>query len=135
MQLLHVAPHQMDQAWRDGAFLLGDACIKSAGEVTADQLKMRLARGELTLLCGSEDGNPVAWAAVTFEQYPNLRALFVYAIWASGHTSAEAFELLAKYGKEGGASVIRGACDEAIARLWARKFGFTQAYQIMEKSL
>ena len=136
MQLSIVNPAFIDQAWRDGACKLGEACARSAGECTPDQLRMRLSRGDLTLLCVREgEAAPVAWVAVQFDQHPNLRALFIYAIWAPGATSDEAFALLAQYGRDGGASVLRGACDEAIARLWARKFGFKSVYQIMGVTL
>lgn len=135
MNLCTVNPAFIDQAWREGASNLGEACARSAGECTPDQLRMRLSRGELTLLCVREGAVPVAWSAVQFDQHPNIRALFIYAIWAPGTTSEEAFGLLAQYGRDGGASVLRGACDEAVARLWARKFGFKPVYQICEVSL
>lgn len=95
---------------------------------------MRLARGEMALIAWAHDGEPKAWAAVFFDQMPNLRALFIYAIYAPGQTGPEMFDALCQYAKAGGASRIRGACDEAISRLWARK-GFTEAYRIMEKEL
>lgn len=132
MELTIVHPNFIDRAWRDGASSLAQACKRSGGEVTADQLRMRLARGELTLLCWRDGETPKAWAAVTFEQHPNLRCLFVYAISASGHCYAETFDALKQYARDDGASRIRGACDPAVSRLWQQKFGFTEAYRIME---
>lgn len=130
MDLSIVHPHFIDRAWNDGASCLADACIRSCGEVTADQLRLMLARGEFTLLCCRDEGRPVAWAAVQFEQHPNVRTLFVYAI--AGRALAEAFDLLKKYASDDGATRIRGACDAAVSRLWTAKFGFREAYRVME---
>lgn len=134
MELATVNPAFIDRAWKDGAHNLSEACKRANGEVTADQLKMRLARGELTLLC-LMDEVPKAWVVVTFEQHPNIRCLFVYAIWAPGSCFSGTLELLMQYAKDGGASRLRGACDEAVSRLWERKFGFKEAYRIMELEL
>jgi len=55
MELFQVPASHIDAAWRDGARLLEQACKRADREVTADQLKFLLARGERTLL-GLADG-------------------------------------------------------------------------------
>jgi hypothetical protein len=132
MQFLQVPPSHIDRAWKDGAHNLERACDRSAGEVTGSQLKMMLARGEMSLLMLERDGEAIAWLAVRWDDMPNLRALYIYAIYAPGAAFAESFELLREYAAVNGASRIRGACGEAVARLWTRKFGFSEAYRIME---
>ncbi|MTW25843.1 hypothetical protein, partial [Streptococcus pneumoniae] len=48
-RLAHEPATHIDQAWRDGAHLLAKACDTSGGEVTGDQLKMLLSRGDRML--------------------------------------------------------------------------------------
>jgi hypothetical protein len=129
MQLFEVPSTHIDMAWSDGACALEKACERADGEVTASQLKLMLSRGELKLLT---DECKQAWVAVRFDQLPNLRVLFVYSIYAPGMTFPAAFEQLKAYARDNGASRIRGACQESVARLWTRKFGFREAYRIME---
>lgn len=133
-KLVVVNPAFTDQAWRDGAVSLSEACKRSAGECDPGQLKMRISRGELGLLMAT-DGNNKAWAAVEISQTPNLRLLHVYAIYAPGLTFACVFDLLKDYARGNGCSAIQGACDEAIARLWVRRFRFKEAYRIMRYDL
>lgn len=133
MNLYVIGQQHIDRAWKEGAHLLGAACVRSAGECSPGQLKYRLALGELTLLTIRDDEKPVAWMAVKFIQFPNMRALHVEAIYAPGATAA--FDLLADYARAGGASHLQGACGESVARLWKQKFGFEEAYRIMRKPL
>lgn len=131
--LFTVAPKFIDQAWKDGASRLSEACDKAAGEVTTDQLKMLLARGERTLLgLRDGDGPPMAWVAVSIMQLPNIRTLYVYAIWAPGATGVECMGQLRSFARAEGCSAIRGACNDAVQRLWERKFAARKIYSIIE---
>ena len=134
MRLIQVPHTHVDQAWRDGASSLADACAR-VEEVTPSQLKLMLARNEYQLLAMLDGQRPKAWAAVCVQQLPNLRALFIYSIWAPGATGAEAMEQLMEYAKHNGCSVIRGACDDAVARLWERRFAAKKIYQIIEVAI
>jgi len=131
MRLMHVAPAHVDKAWKDGAHNLAEACKWATREITPDQLKMMLARGERQLVVLEESGIMVAWAAVQVQQLPNIRVLYVYAIYAPGSTGPEAFSLLADLARSEGCSEIRGACSEAVARLWERKLKAERLYSIM----
>lgn len=126
MQLFKVPPSHIDAAWRSGAHLLGEAA-PTTDEWTPEQLKFQLARGEIDLLGASGK----AWVAVRVLQFPNVRSLWVYAIYAPGAASRGAFEALEAYAKEQGCSRIQGGCGEAVARLWGR-LGFKRAYEVME---
>lgn len=129
MNLFQVPREMVDKAWRDGASILGKACEKSGGEVTPDQLRLILTRGEKALIGVSEGQSVSGWAAVEVQQLPNLRALYVYAIHAPGATH---LDLLREYAKANGCSVIRGACSDAVLRLWERKFKARKVYTIAE---
>jgi len=132
MELFQCHPAQIDQAWRDGANMLAEACKLASREVTVDQLKMMLARGERTLV-GVKDSERIrGWAAIQVQQLPNIRVLYIYSIYAPGATGPGVFEQLKQYAKSNGCTVIRGACNEAVARLWARRFNAKPVYQICE---
>lgn len=130
MNLFQVPVPMVDKAWRDGASILGEAALKSGGEITPDQLRLILVRGERTLI-GVQDGERISgWAAVEVQQLPNLRVLYVYAI--AGTTGAESFDLLKQYALANGCSVVRGSCNDAVCRLWERKFKAHKVYTTME---
>lgn len=131
--LFYVAPKFVGQAWRDGAHQLSIACEKAAGEVTGDQLKLMLSRGEHQLFGFRDgDGPALGWIAVSIQQMPNLRALFIYAIHAPGAAGVECMSQLKAYAQSEGCTVIRGACDDAVLRLWQIKFKARKVYTIAE---
>lgn len=133
MYLLQVPVEQVGRAWNDGAYNLAKATNRAKREITGDQLKLLLLRGERTLVGIAERGEtPKAWAAVQLQVLPNVRVLYVYCIFAPGNTGPEAFELLREYARANGCEVIHGACDEAVGRLWERKLGGKPIYSIYE---
>lgn len=132
MKIVAVAPKHVDHAWANGASNLAEACKWASREITSDQLKMLLARGERQLLALESDDRYVAWAAVQVQQLPNLRVFYIYSIYAPGSTGPEAFRLLADLARAEGCSSIRGACVEQVARLWERKFQAKRLYTTME---
>lgn len=135
-KLFQVPATHIDAAWKDGACKLGEACKRAEAEITPDQLKMLLSHGmrDLVGVVNTETG-ATGWAAVQFQTLPNIRVLYVYAIYAPGAAGPECFRLLADYAKQGGASSIRGACDEVIEKLWTRRFKAKRLYSICEIDL
>lgn len=129
MNIVVVSPAHVCNEWGRGAHRLSEACEKSAGEITADQLKMILARGERVLLAAQEDGVSKAWAAIQIQQLPNIRVLYVYSIYAPGATGPDVFDKLADIARKEGCSEIRGAANDAVAKLWERRFGAEKLYQ------
>lgn len=132
MELFICTPAEIDRAWADGADKLSLATKWAAREITPDQLKMMLARGERTLIGARDEGGVKGWAATQVQQLPNLRTLYIYAIYAPGITSVEVFAKLKEYARSQGCSVIRGACSEAVGRIWSRKFSAKPLYTIYE---
>jgi hypothetical protein len=132
VKLLIVPPAHVDREWSAGANQLAEACKWASREITPDQLKMLLARGERTLLALDDDGKHVAWAATQVQQLPNIRVLYIYSIFARGETGEEAFRQLADYARFEGCSSIRGACSDSIARLWQAKLGAKIIYHTCE---
>lgn len=132
MHLLSVNPHHIDQAWRDGAHSLSLACDVSGGEITGDQLKMLLSRGERTLLAMVDNEQTVGWGVVRVDQLPNLRVLFITDLAAPGGHFESFFEAIKELARVWGCSRVRCAAGPVQARLYRMKCGFTPVYQILE---
>lgn len=127
LAIFTVPSTHIDKAWKAGANKLAFGLTRYQPESTADQLKYRLARGELILLALAREGeDPTAWAAVSFIQYPQFRSLFIYSIFAPRQSISSTFDLLKEWALNAGASAIEGQADEAVAKLWERKFGFSE---------
>jgi hypothetical protein len=119
MHLTIVPPAFIDRAWKEGASNLALACDRAREEITGDQLKLILSRGERQLARLAEADEAIGWAVITDQQLPNIRALYVWSLYAPGH-SLDMYDQLKRVALETGCSVIRGAVDEANERLWQR---------------
>lgn len=130
--LTPVPAHMVDFAWKEGASELAKACDTSGGEITGDQLKMILARGERTLVRMDADGLTVGWGVVRIDQLPNLRVLFITDLVAPGGHFESFFSDIKKLAREYGCSRVRCAAKPAQARLYRQKCGFQPVYDILE---
>lgn len=135
LELFQCQPAEIDRAWKEGAHRLSEACKWASREITPDQLKMLLARGERTLIGARDETGAVAgWAAVQVQQLPNIRILYIYSLAGSGVASQEGYALIKQYAQANGCSAIRGAMRASMVRL-ARKFGATELYTTCEIAL
>lgn len=131
-KLVVVPPTHIDVAWNEGAANLAKACDTSGGEITGDQLKLMLSRGERTLLrlnCGDAIAG---WAVIGVEQLPNFRVLYVYELFAPHGHFDEFFEELKPYSLAMGCLRVRCAAKPAQERLYRRRCGFAPVYQVLE---
>lgn len=135
MELQTVPANFIDRAWTDGASCLARACDTSGGEITGDQLKMILSRGERTLVRMVAGGETVGWGAIRIDQLPNMRVLFITDLVAPGAHFERFFEEIKTIGTSAGCSRLRCAAGPAQARLYAAKCGFKSVYQIIEVEL
>jgi len=132
MELKPIQASHIDFAWREGADCLSKACEVSGGEITGDQLKLILSRGERTLIQMSEDGETVGWGVVRVDQLPNIRVLFVTDMVAPNSHFERFYGQLTQMARALGCSRVRCAAKPAQARLYSMKSGFKPVYQIME---
>lgn len=133
MKLIPVPSTHIDVAWfSEGASCLAQACATSGGEITGDQLKLILSRGERTLIRMDVDGEIVGWGVVRVDQLPNFRVLFVTDMVAPGAHFERFFEALKELAQELGCLRIRCAAQPAQARLYRMKTGFKPVYEILE---
>jgi hypothetical protein len=131
IELKTIKATHIDEAWRMGAANLAKACDVSGGEITGDQLKMILSRGERQLIAMVRDGEPAGWGVVRVDQLPNLRVCMVTDLYAPGAGFAEFLEVLKGWAKADGCTEVRCAAKPAQARLYARA-GFEPVYTILK---
>lgn len=132
MRTLQTVPSShVDFAWRDGASCLARACDASGGEITGDQLKMLISRGERTLIRMVNDEKTEGWGVVRVDPLPNMRVLMITDLVAPRIGFERYFEELKKMAFAIGCSEIRCAAKEAQERLYRTRCGFEPVYQIM----
>lgn len=132
MKLVPIPATHVDFAWRDGAHCLGAACEESGGEVTGDQLKMLLARGERILIRMEAPSGVVGWGAVRVDQLPNVRVLHITNLVAPHGHFESFFTAIKEMAAALGCSRVRCAAKPAQARLYRMKCNFKPVYEIME---
>lgn len=133
IELVPVPPSHIDRAWwKDGAHKLAEACATSGGEITGDQLKMMLSRGERTLMGMKRDGVFVGWGVIFTDQRPNFRVLHVGEMYAPGAGFPEFFEELKKFADATGHSRVRFSAKPSQARLYRAKLGAQSVYETLE---
>ena len=132
VELLTVPASHIDRAWKDGAHKLSEACDTSGGEITGDQLKMILSRGERTLLRMEAEGKTVGWSVIRIDQLPNMRVLFITDLVAHNGGFERFFQPIKEMASQLGCSRVRCAAKPAQARLYAMKCGWQPIYSVLE---
>lgn len=116
------------RAWLDGAHMLARACETSGGEITGDQLKLLLSRGERDLIRIDLDGQAVGWAVTRIDQLPNVRALHVCELYAPGGHWRHCCKLLAAMARANGCTEMRCSAKPAQVRLYQRHLPWEPIY-------
>jgi hypothetical protein len=133
MKLQPILSTHIDKAWAEGASALADACKESGGEITGDQLKMILSRGERTLIrMVADDESTAGWGVIRVDQLPNLRSLHITDLSASNGHFEQFFTAIKAMAETLGCSRVRCAARPAQARLYRMRCNFKPVYQIME---
>lgn len=126
-----IEPKFVDFAWKDGASCLAEACAL-VDEITGDQLKMVLARGERYLVRMDDETGTVGWGAFRVDQLPNLRVLHATDLVAHNGHFEQFFAQLKAIAASLGCSRIRCSAHDAQARLYRQKLGFKPVYTTLE---
>lgn len=137
MMRLEIVPTQyFYHVWDRAEPFISKGLAKAGGEYNTDQLKVYLAQGEQTLGIFIDDDNSIHGAiTVKFINYPNNRVAFVTALGGKAIAEKYLWDQFEAWMKSQGATVMRGAAFESVARLWRKQFGVEARYIIVEKKL
>lgn len=131
-----VHPDILYQIWHLVEPLLAKGLERSGGEYTAEHLKVYILQGMQQLLVSVDEGGSIIGAAsIEFINYPNARVAFITSIGGRMIANQEVWDQFTSWCKHNGATMIRGAAFESVARLWKKAFGVEQRYVIVEKKL
>lgn len=109
---------------------------KSGGEYTAEHIKMYLVKGQQALVIIIDDTNEIHGAVtLEFTNFPNDRVAFVTSVGGKFITDKDLWAQFENWLRQTGATVVRGAAYESVARLWRKAFGTETRYVIVEKRL
>ena len=133
MALFIVPQTHIDIAWEDGANSLIESCLTD--EVTIDQLKMILSRGERVLVQIKNGEDVVGWGVYKIDQMPNFRALHITNLVAHNSGFDSFFEDIKNIAKYNGCSRIRCCALPAQARLYKIRCNFQPVYTTLEVTL
>ena len=137
MMRLEIVPTQfIYHVWDKAEPFLVKGLARSGGEYSADQLKVMLTKNEQTLgIFIDDDSNIHGAITVSFINYPNDRVAFVTALGGRAIAEKYLWDQFETWMKSQGATVMRGAAFESVARLWRKQFGVQTRYLIVEKKL
>lgn len=128
----YIDPRYLDAVWPKVEGLLSDAIKKANGEVTIEQLRLLVLRGDSHLVVWHENDEVVSAGTVEFINYPNYRV--AYCSFLSGKYTEESFEALKAWCRDLGATKIQCWGDDAVARLYAR-YGMEKKYNLLRLDL
>ena len=134
-QVQYVDTMYIHQVWDLVKPFLEKGLVRSGGEYTAEQLKVFLVTGMQRLLVAVENDIIKGAATIEFINYPNERVAFVTAVGGKMLATKEVWEQFEGWCKQNGATMVRGAAFESVARLWKKAFDVEQRYVIVEKKL
>lgn len=132
MRLIPIQSQFIDMAWLSGASCLSEACDTSGGEITGDQLKLILSRGERTLIRMDDETGTVGWGVIRIDQLPNFRVLFITDLVAHNGHFERFFDEIKAMARNYGCLRIRCAAKPAQERLYRQKCGVKPVYTILE---
>ena len=131
-----VAPNNVYNVWADIENYLNASINVSNNDITLDQLKLLLVRGEQTLLVSVNENNKINGAmTVEFINHPNARTMFITALGGLGIVNDETFSQVETWARMQGATKTAAWAQEAQARLYKIKANFDTVRMVVEKDL
>ena len=133
MQIEQIHPNFVQKLWPVVGPMLERALVHSGGEYSAEHLRMMLVRHEQVLLVAHPVGLDQSLEQVVLVAHQ----LVVVQLVVAGRMLAqqEVFEQLKEWCRLNGCTKIRGAANEAVARLWKQRFDMKERYRIVEAEL
>lgn len=137
MNIQYVPLHLIHHVWDKVAGFLSAALEQSgADEYNVDQLKVMVVDGsqELYVAVG-ENGELQGAATVKFTNHPNMRLAFITALGGKFILNPESWKQFSALLQAHGATRIRAAARESVARLWSRCTNCRDKYTVVEVDL
>lgn len=134
-ELKTVPPAYIYAVWDTIEPMLEKGLARSGGEYSAAHLKVWLLQGQQTLLITLIDDVITGALTVEFNNFPNDRVAFISCIGGRAMADKELWAQFEAWAKQNGATCVRGAAFESVARLWRKSFGFENRYITVEKKL
>lgn len=135
MKLVPIPATHIDLAWRHGATSLKESCDVSKEEITIDQLKLLLSRGERFLFRIDEEGVTRGWVVTKPVQLPNKRVLLVTDLVCKNAHFERWMPALKEIAFAQGCLTIRCSAQPGQARLYKRRLGFKPVFETLEVEL
>ena len=134
MGLKSVHPNDVYSVWDSVVPYFERALSHSGGEYSVEHLKLYLTEGRQMLLI-TVDANEKINGALTreFINLPNERIAFVTAVGGKMMTGKDNWAQFEDWCRFNGATMIRGAAHESVARLWKQLFDVESRYIMVEK--
>lgn len=131
-----VPPQFVYHLWDQVEPLLEKGLGRSGGEYSVEHLKVYLTQGTQMLVVIIDEDNKVHGAvSVLFTNYPNERVAFITSVGGRALTDKDLWAQFENCVRQNGATLIRGAAFDSVARLWHKAFGTETRYVIVEKKL
>lgn len=137
MKRVEIVPTQfVYHVWDQVEEFLAKGLVRSGGEYSVDHLKVFLTQGAQMLVVIIDDDNVIHGAvSVLFTNYPNERVAFITSVGGKALTDKDLWMQFENCVRQNGATLIRGAAFDSVARLWHKAFGTETRYVIVEKKL
>ena len=135
-QVQIVPPDHIYLVWDKVKPLIQASLDIGFGYTTIDQVKLMLVNGTQTLLVAVDDAGEVAGAMVVeFVNYPNERVVFLAELGGKAVVDQSVLDQVEDWARQNGATRMCAWADDARARLYKIKSGFTTARHVVEKKL
>lgn len=135
IQVQLVPPDQVYGVWDKVKPLIEASLNVGFGYTTIDQAKMLLTKGLQTLLIADDEGELVGAMVVEFVNYPNERVIFLVELGGNAVVDQSVLDQVEDWARQNGATRMCAWADDARARLYKMKSGFTTARHVVEKKL
>jgi hypothetical protein len=122
--------------WPEVEHFIVSGLKNSGGEYTAEHLKVYVTQGMQQLIVAVNEENKIIGAAtVELSNFPNERIAFITSVGGKMLANKEVLSQVENWARLNGATMVRGAASESVARLWRKAFNYESRYIIVEKKL
>lgn len=134
IQLVHYT--SLDSWWPRCKDFLQKGLEHSENEITLDQIRLLMTKGDVILVVGYTPGKVYGCAAVEFINFPNYRVANVITFGGDHFLmSDEEFAKFCEILKQFGATKVQAWCRKSAARWLRSRHAFEEKYTIVRKDL